>query len=146
MTLTIWSATASGQELVDAVGIEPDTHWDRGDIGAGGRPHKRAGARFSSRLPDETVASEQISALLARVAGAAQQIGRLAATPTTEVILSIGYFINEPQWQTDGENTLVRGLGVSLNAAHIDLLHAMHADFDIDIYVNTDTNDEPFTT
>lgn len=146
MALLIWSAAASGQELVDALGIEPDTYWDRGDIGAGGRPHKRAGARFNSRLPEETVANEQISALLARVAGTARQIGRLAATPETEVILSIGYFVNDPQWQIHGENTLVRGLGVSLNPAHIELLHTMHADFDIDFYVNIDNSDERFTT
>jgi hypothetical protein len=135
VALTIWSSSASGDQLAEAVGIAPDESWSEGDIGPGGRPRKRSGLRFGSGLPRSTDATEQVSALLARLANHATAIGALA-DDTTDVTLSIGYFINEPQWQEHGEGTLVRGIGVSLNPAHVELLHAMSAHFDIDIYPN----------
>jgi hypothetical protein len=134
--LTVWSASASGDELAERAGVEPDERWNVGDTAPGGLPHKRSGVRFRSPLPDETDATEQVSALLARLAVHASPIGALAAAPDTEVTLSVGYFINGPQWQEHDEGTLVRGLGIALNSAHIELLHAMRANFDVDIYVN----------
>jgi hypothetical protein len=138
--LTVWSASVSGDELATRAGVEPDDRWNQGDVAPGGRPHKRSGVRFGSGLPDETDATEQVSALLARLAVHAAGIGALAAAPETEVTLSIGYFINGPQWQEHDEGALVRGLGVALNSAHVELLHAMRANFDVDIYVNPEAD------
>ena len=61
--------------------------------------------------------------------------------PDTEVTLSVGYFVNQPQWQDRDEGVLVRGLGVALNTVAISLLAAMGARFDVDLYVSTEESD-----
>ena len=137
VALAVYSGSMSSAELARRIGIEPEESWSRGDPTPRGQARTRSVVRYASGLPREIKASEQISALLARLAPVAHQIANLAATPDAEVTLSIGYFINEPQWQEHDDGILVRGLGVSLNAAQIELLHQMRAEFDVDIYVNT---------
>jgi sulfur relay (sulfurtransferase) DsrC/TusE family protein len=72
----------------------------------------------------------------------AQQPSAHSRAKKTDVTLSIGYFVNESQWQAHDAGVLVRGLGVALNAAHIEILHAMRASFDIDFYVNVNVDVE----
>jgi hypothetical protein len=93
--------------------------WRLADVRRGGRACGSAAG-----VPGETSASAQLSAPLTRLASSAPRIARLAAEPGREVTLSVGYFINDPQWQDHDDGTLVRGLGVALNSVQIDLLHA----------------------
>jgi hypothetical protein len=139
--LTIWSSAIPAADLAREVALDPDEQWERGDPGPGGRPRSRSGIKFGSGLSDQTDASEQVSALLARLAPCSAAIGALVSEET-DVTLSIGYFVNESQWQAHDAGVLVRGLGVALNAAHIEILHAMRASFDIDFYVNVNVDVE----
>jgi hypothetical protein len=138
--LTVWSGSASGHDLAGRIGLEPDEKWTQGEVAPGGRRYSRSGVRYGSGLARETDASEQVSAVPARLAAHASDIAAVAAAPETEVTLSIGYFINEPQWQEHDEGALVRGLGVALTSAHDELLHTMRASFDVDIYVNSEAD------
>ncbi len=75
--------------------------------------------RYTSGLPREVGATEHVSALLRRLSPSAPHIGALSEIPETEVTLSVGYFVNEPQWQDRDEGFLIRGLGVALDNAEI---------------------------
>ena len=132
--LAVYSTSLSSEELTERVGIEPDESWNRGDQIAK-RTRKRSRVLYDSGLPREARADDQISALLARLAPAAPRIAAIAGDPTGEARLSVGYFINGPQWQGRGDRRVLRGLGVFLNSAQIELLHEMGAHFDVDIYL-----------
>jgi hypothetical protein len=137
VALAVYSGSMSSAQLARRIGIEPEESWSLGDPTPRGQARTRSVVRYASGLPREIEANEQISALLARLASRPPD-REPAAAPDAEVSLNIGYFINEPQWQERDDATVARGLGVSLNAAQIELLHQMRADFDVDIYVNSE--------
>jgi hypothetical protein len=138
VTLTVWSSSLTAADLAARIGVEPDERWDRGDTLRSGRTRQRSAVRYTSGFPRRVDASEQVSALLSRLATSAPHIRELSEMPGADVTLSVGYFVNEPQWQEGEDGLLVRGLGVALDTREIDLLHAMGASFDVDFYVPTD--------
>ena len=133
--LAVYSTSLSSEELTERVGIQPDRSWNRGDRLTARRTHTRSCVQYDSGLPREARADEQISALLARLAPAAPRIAAIAGDPTCEAQIRVGYFINGPQWQGRGDQRVLRGLGVFLNSAQIELLHEMGAGFEVDIFV-----------
>ena len=138
VTLTVYSASLVAAELVARIGIDPDEHWDRGDALPSGSSRTRSAVRYASELPRQVAATEQVSALLRRLFRNAPQIKALSETAETEVTLSVGYFVNESQWQDRDGGFVVRGLGVALDTEEISLLSAMGASFDVDFYLSTD--------
>ena len=135
--LAVYSTSLSSEELAERVGIEPDTSWNRGDRLTARRTHRRSCVQYQSGLPPEERADEQISELLGRLAPAAPRIAAIAGDPTGGAQLRVGYFINGPQFQ----GRVLRGLGVWLNSAQVELLHEMGAGFDVDIFLG-DIDDE----
>ena len=60
----------------------------------------------------------------------------MLADQGVEVHLSVAFFINEPQWQDHENGVVVRGIGLTLEAADTQRLAAMGASFSVDIYLN----------
>lgn len=92
--------------------------------------------RYGSGLPRSADASKQVRAVLRRVAGCASQIRSVSEETDSEVTLSIGYFVTEPQWQEDEAGFVVRGLGVALSPADVTALNALGAAFAVDFYLD----------
>ena len=130
----MYSRTLSSAQLIEMIGIDPEERWDRGE--RPGRVGERACVRYVSAPPRRANVRDHVSALLDRLAPAAPGLRAVGGAPGVEVTLSIGLFINEPQWQVEGDSVRVRGLGVSLKPDEIAAISAMGAAFDVDIYVN----------
>ncbi len=137
ISLTVYSESLSAAGLAARIGVDPDERWDRGDALPSGRVRQRSAERYTSGLDRQVAATEQVSALLSRLVASTPHIKTLSEMPGGEVTLSVGYFVNEPQWQDRDDGSLVRGLGVALDEREIALLHAMGASFDVDFYVST---------
>jgi hypothetical protein len=130
--------------MVEALGIEPDERFDRGE--RKGPAGERSMVRYVSPLPRTADAHDQVLALFEKVRPATAQLKALPATPGAEVTVSVGLFINEPQWQAQEDIVLVRGLGIGLEPEDVATIEAMGAAFDVDIYVNYDYEDEEADT
>lgn len=133
----VYSTSLTSKELGERVGIEPDESWNRGDR-SGRRERERSRVLYDSGPSRKAPANDQISSLLARLAPAAQRIAALASDRNGEARLSVGYFVNAPQWQEGDGGTVLRGLGVFLSSAQVALLQGMGASFDVDIFVSED--------
>jgi hypothetical protein len=85
-TLVIISHLRSPEELAEAVGMEPDRSWRKGDIrGPRSRgPHKASGVEYHSGLSGDLQPQEHLRGLLARLEPYRDQIASLAEALSEE--------------------------------------------------------------
>lgn len=131
VSIAVLSTTRSPESLADAIGIEPDESWRKGDR-RGSRPNaavnRFSGVSYYARLPHEDGVQIQVEDLLLRLKDSWDRLGRLAAaiaseegTPTLR--LRITRQVGEVQ------------TGFGLSTSQLARLAAVGADVCIDIEV-----------